>query len=110
MAVGTLVKLGGNLESPRQCKPSDFPMVGPSGPEGEAKGAGQLVQMTEAQESPRSTQDDGDQTPSSWAKDTWTVGKNTDGRGTAIPIKVSVDLVTGQMIPEACCQTQMKVR
>ena len=105
-----LIKLGGNLESPRQCKPSDFPAVGPSGPEGEAKGAGQLVQMSEAQESPRSTQDDGDQTPSHWGKDTWTVGKNTDGRGTAVPIKVSVDCVSGQMVPCAKEQTQTKVR
>ena len=96
-----LIKLGGNLESPRQCKPSDFPAVGPSGPEGEAKGAGQLVQMSEAQESPRSTQDDGDQTPSNWSKDTWTVGKNVGGKGTSLSYKGSVDFKTGQMVPNA---------
>ena len=100
-----LIKLGGNLESPRQCKPSDFPAVGPSGPEGEAKGAGQLVQMSEAQESPRSTQDDGDRTPSNWSKDTWTVGKNVGGKGTSLSYKGSIDCKTGEMVPDAKSQT-----
>lgn len=90
-----LVKLSGNLESPRQCKPSDFPGVGPSGPEGSASGAGQLVKMSEAQESPRSTQDSGDQTPSVWCKSDWKVGKASQG-SSAVKTSYSVDLETGK--------------
>jgi hypothetical protein len=99
MAIGDLTKLGGNLESPRQCKPSDFPAVGPSGPEGSSSGAGQLVKMSEEQESPRSTQDGGDQTPSNWSKDTWKVSKSTGGQGTSVSFKGNVDLKDGKH----CC-------
>ena len=91
-----LVKLSGNLESPRQCKPSDFPGVGPTGAAGSASGAGQLVKMSEAQESPRSTQDSGDQTPSVWGKADWKVGKSTGGGGTSVKTSYSVDLETGK--------------
>ena len=90
-----LMKLGGNLESPRQCKPSDFPGVGPTGAKGEAKGAGQLVKMTKDQESPRSTQDSGDQTPSVWGKADWKVGKASEG-STAVKTSYSVDFESGK--------------
>jgi hypothetical protein len=43
MAVGQLITLGGNLENPRDSKPSDYPAVGPSGPAGQAEGANKLV-------------------------------------------------------------------
>jgi hypothetical protein len=91
-----LIKLNGNLESPRQSKPSDFPAVGPTGPEGMASGAGQLVKLTESQESPRSTQDGGDQTPSDWSKDTWKVGKSFSEAGTSVKAMCSVDFETGK--------------
>jgi len=90
-----LISLGGNLESPRNCKPSDFPAVGPSGPEGEAKGAGQLVNQTLTQEGPQHTQDEGEHTPSKWGKADWTVGKASEG-STAISIPCSVDFETGK--------------
>jgi hypothetical protein len=56
--------------------------------------------MSEEQESPRSTQDDGDQTPSKWDKDTWKVGKASEG-STAVSFKGSVDLEYGCMVPNA---------
>ena len=65
MTTGSLIALGGNLESPRNCKPSDFAAVGPTGPAGEAKGAGQLINQTLTQEGPQHTQDDGEHTPKS---------------------------------------------
>ena len=101
MAIGDLMKLNGNLESPRQCKPSDFPAVGPSGSEGSSSGAGQLVKQTAEQESPGSTQDNGDQTPSNWAKDTWKVGKSIGEQGTSVSFKGGVDLCCGSMVPNA---------
>ena len=104
MAIGDLVKLNGALESPRQCKPSDFPAVGPTGPEGMASGAGQLVKQTAEQIAPRSVQDNGDQTPSNWSKDTWKVGKSSSEAGTSVSFKGSVDLKCGQMVP--CAREQ----
>jgi len=102
MAIGDLIKLGGNLESPRQCKPSDFPMTGGSGPAGMASGAGKLVELSDEQESPRRVQDDGDQMPSNWSKDVWKVGKSSSEAGTSVKAKRDqVDLITGAMIPNA---------
>lgn len=101
MAIGDLVKLNGGLESPRQCKPSDFPAVGPTGPEGSSSGAGQLVKQTAEQLAPSSVQDNGDQTPSNWSKDTWKVGKSTGEQGTSVSFKGAVDLACGCMVPNA---------
>ena len=94
-----LVKLGGNLESPRNSKPSDYPAVGPTGSEGSASGAGQLVKQTSEQIAPRSVQDDGDNKPSNWGKDTWKVGKSSAGAGTTVKVGCSVDFETGKH----CC-------
>ncbi len=102
-----LIKLGGNLESPRNSKASDYPAVGPMGAAGEASGKGQLVKQTMNQEGPRHTQDGGENTPSVWGKDgEFAVQKNKgEGEGgSSLSIKGSVDLKTGQMSPEACKQ------
>lgn len=94
--MGGLISLGGNLEHPRDCKASDFPMVGPSGAAGEASGAGKLIVQTVNQEGPRHTQDDGSLTPSVWGKaDGFTVGKAKSG-ATTVASKCSVDLQTGE--------------
>jgi hypothetical protein len=103
--MGSLVKLGGNLESPRESKPSDWPNVGASGSAGEASGAGKLISQTENQCGPRHTQDSGDNTPSKWGSDGgFTVGK-AKAEGTAVSFKGSIDCVTGQMSPNAEEQT-----
>jgi hypothetical protein len=78
-----LMKLSGNLESPRQCKASDFPGVGPTGPKGEAKGAGELVKQTKEQASPQDAKD-------------WKIGKSSAGTGSAVKVSVSVDLESGK--------------
>ena len=99
MAVGTLITLGGNLDSPRDSKPSDYPAVGPSGSAGEASGAGQLVKQTMNQEGPRHTPDGGENTPSEWGKaDGFTVAK-AKSQSTAVKCDWSVDLSTGQVSP-----------
>ena len=107
--MGSLVKLGGNLESPRESKPSDWPNVGASGSAGEASGAGKLISQTENQCGPRHTEDSGDNTPSKWGSDGgFTVGKSKGEGGmasTSISIKGSIDCVTGQMSPNAEEQT-----
>lgn len=107
--MGALVKLGGNLEDPRNSKPTDWPNVGPSGSAGEESGAGKLVPQTEAQEGPRHTEDSGENTPSVWGKvEGFTVSKNKGEGGmasTAVSIKGSVDLNTGEMSPNAMEQT-----
>ena len=100
MAVGSLVKLGGNLENPRDSKPSDYPAVGPTGAEGASSGDGQLVKQTPNQWRPMGTQDSGDQTPSVWGKAEWTVGKSTGGAGTSVSCPVSVDLEKGYFVPD----------
>jgi len=102
MAVGTLTKIGGNLENPRDSKPSDYPAVGPSGAAGEASGAGKLVTQTEAQEGPRHTEDGGENTPAVWGKaEGFTVAKNKGegSGGSAVKCDWSVDLSTGQVAP-----------
>src|SRR5208337_5306632 len=103
--MGGLVPLGGNLEQPRMSKATDYPAVGPSGPEGMAEGAEKLVTQNTNQEGPRHTQDSGDQTPSVWGKDgEFTVGKSKGEGGmmsTAVSIKGSIDCETGQMVPNA---------
>ncbi len=104
MSVGTLVKLGGNLDTPRDSKPSDYPAVGPSGAYGEESGEGKLIKLTQNQEGPRHAQDSGENTPSVWGKqDGFTVQKNKgEGAGqSSLSYKGSVDCKTGQMSPEA---------
>ena len=103
MAVGTLTKLGGNLESPRNSSPSDYSAVGPSGAAGMQSGAGQLVKLTQDQEGPRHTEDSGDNTPSVWGVKGFNVGKSKgEGEGgSSMAIKCSVDLSTGQTVPNA---------
>lgn len=105
---GRLISLGGNLDSPRNSKASDYPAVGPQGPAGEASGAGQLIKQTTNQMGPMHTQDSGDQTPSVWGKaGEFTVEKNK-GEGTgssSISYKGSVDFNTGSMSPDATAQT-----
>lgn len=100
MAVGTLISLGGNLETPRDSKPSDYPAVGPSGPSGEMEpGEGKLVKLSMNQEGPRHAQDSGENTPSVWGKvDGFAVGK-AKSQSTAVKCDWSVDLATGQVSP-----------
>lgn len=93
--MGGLISLNENLESPRYCKPSDFPMVGPSGSEGMASGAGKVLAQTECQEGPRHTQDGGEGTPSVWGKaEGFSVGKAKSGAST-VSSQCSVDLESG---------------
>jgi hypothetical protein len=101
--MGGLVKLGGNLEQPRDSKPSDWPAIGPSGPEGEAKGANQLLKQTPNQEGPMHTQDSGDMTPSVWGKDEFKVGQ-AKSDSTSVSIPYSVDCTTGQISPNVASQ------
>ena len=105
MAVGSLIALGGNLENPRDSKPSDYPAVGPSGAAGSSSGEGQLVKQSVNQEGPRHSQDDGDQTGAKWGKADWTIGKSTGGGGTSVSYKGAVDFNTGQMVPCSVDQT-----
>ena len=104
----SLIKLGGNLEQPRDSKPSDYPAVGPMGAAGESSGAGKLVKQTVNQEGPRHSEDSGENTPSVGGKvDGFTVQKNKgEGAGqSSLSYKGSVDCKTGQMSPEAVDQT-----
>ena len=104
-----LIKLGGNLESPRESKATDWPNVGASGPEGQASGSNQLIKQSENQCGPRHTQDSGDNTPSVWGKDgEFTVGKSKGEGGmasTSVSFKGSVNFETGEMSPNAEEQT-----
>jgi hypothetical protein len=108
-AVGGLIKMGGNLDEPRNASGKDWPNVGASGPAGEASGAGKLVTQTEAQEGPRHTEDGGENTPSVWGQVSgFAVAKNKGEGGmasTAVSIKGSVDLNSGSMVPNAEDQT-----
>ena len=107
-AMGGLIKQGGNLESPRDSKATDWPNVGSSGPAGQASGANQLVKQTTEQEGPMHTQDSGVRTPSVWGKADFPVGKSKGEGGmasTAVSIKGSIDCETGQMSPNATEQT-----
>lgn len=97
-----LIKLGGNLESPRDSKASDYPAVGPMGAAGEESGKGMLVKQTMNQEGPRHAQDSGENTPSVWGKqDGFTVAKNKgEGEGQSnIKWDCAVDFKTGQVSP-----------
>jgi hypothetical protein len=100
MAVGTLIALGGNLENPRDSKPSDYSAVGPSGAAGTSSGAGQLVKQTFNQEGPRHSSDGGENTPSNWgeAGKEYSVGRASEG-STSISIPESVNLITGHVEP-----------
>ena len=79
MAVGTLTKLGGNLDTPRDSKPSDYPGVGPSGAAGMSSGDGQLVKKSADPASPSD----------------FKVGKSTSESGTSVKVSCSVDLTDG---------------
>lgn len=93
--MGSLITLGGNLENPREAKPSDFPAVIP-GSAGEASGAGKLTVLTENQEGPRHTDDDGSQSASVWGKlGGFAVGKAKPA-GTAVKYDCSVDFESGE--------------
>lgn len=100
--MGKLIALGGNLESPRESKGTDWPNVGASGPAGQESGRNKLISLTENQEGPQHTQDGGEGTPSVWGSDGgFTVMKNKGESGTA-PASLSykrggVDFETGQM-------------
>lgn len=107
---GSLISLGGNLETPRDSKPSDYPSVGPSGAAGMSSGAGQLVKQTMNQEGARHAADSGENTPSVWGQ----AGKEfmpsvNKGEGgspsTSVSIPGSIDCNTGQMSPNAVAQT-----
>ena len=109
MTVGSLISLGGNLEDPRNAKASDFGSGDyASGPAGSSSGAMQLVKQTTTQEGPMHTQDDGESSASVWGKADFPVGKSK-GEGsmasTSLSIKGSIDLNTGQMVPNAVSQT-----
>ena len=109
-AMGGLIKQGGNLETPREAKGSDWPNVGASGPAGESSGAGKLVTQTENQEGAGRNADSGWGTPSVWGKagTEYKIGVSKGEGGmasTAVSIKGSVDCKTGQMSPPAQDQT-----
>lgn len=84
MAVGTLVKSGGNLENPRDSKPSDYPAVGPTGAEGSSSGEGQLVKQSPTQNV------NNDVTASDFK-----VGSSSADAGTAVKVACSVNLTSG---------------
>jgi hypothetical protein len=104
-AVGGLIKMGGNLENPRDSKPSDWASVGPSGAAGSSSGAGKLVTQTLAQEGPRHTEDSGINTASVWGQVSgFEVAKNKGESGTApgaVKCDWSVDFQSGQTVPNA---------
>lgn len=102
--MGGLVKLGGNLDEPRNASGKDWPNVGSSGSAGEASGAGKLVSQTLNQEGPRHTQDTGENTPSRWAVEGFDVAKNKGEGGmssTAVKCDWAVDLSDGDTVPNA---------
>ena len=109
----SLIKLGGNLESPDMSKASDYPAVGPSGPAGMQTGADKLVPQTVTQEGPQHTEDGGPGMPvpadrSRVISENFKVSVNGGESGmkpTAVSIPGSVDFTTGQMSPEAYKQT-----
>jgi hypothetical protein len=104
MAIGSLIELGGNLCNPAASKPSDYTVGGPSvGAAGSTPaGANKLITQTYNQESPRSTQDSGDQTPSVWGKADFPVGVSGGEsylKSAAVSIPQSVDFNSGQISP-----------
>lgn len=109
----SLIKLGGNLEDPRNCKPSDFPAVGPSGPAGMEAGMDKLVKQTMTQEGPMHTEDGGSGMPvptdrSRVISENFKVEVNKGESGMKpmdVKIPGAVDFSTGQMSPNAMLQT-----
>ena len=79
MAVGTKIELGGNLENPRDSKPSDYPAVGPSGPAGQAEGENKLVVKSADPSEPSS----------------FKVGKSSSETGTSVKNEYSINFKTG---------------
>lgn len=88
MAVGTLISLGGNLENPRDSKPSDYSAVGPTGAEGSSSGEGQLVKQSPTQIVNNDIK----------ASD-FKVGQSS-AAGTSVSCPVSVDLKDGFVVPD----------
>ena len=102
--MGSMIKLGGNLEDPRASKPSDWPDVGPTGSAGMESGAMKLVKQSMEQEGPMHTQDSGDMTPSVWGKADFPVGKSKGEGGmmsTSVKWDCAVDFKSGQTVPNA---------
>ena len=98
--MGSLISLPGNLESPRQAKPSDWSVTGATGAAGEASGQNKLVKLTDTQEGPRHTQDSGENTPSVWGKAEFAVGK-AKSQSTDVSWGCAVDLKSGATVPTA---------
>lgn len=99
---GGLIALGGNLEHPRDSKPSDYSPVGPMGAAGESSGAGKLVMQTMQQEGPRHAQDGGENTPADWGKQegfTVSVNKGEGSGQSSVKCAWGVDFETGQISP-----------
>jgi hypothetical protein len=102
MTVNDLVKLGGNLEQPRDSKASDYPAIGPMGAAGESSGAGKLVTQTMQQEGPRHAQDSGENTASDWGKQegfTVSVNKGEGAGQSSIKCDWSIDFENGKISP-----------
>lgn len=103
----SLIKLGGNLEDPRNSKPSDYPAVGPMGAAGMAMGQDKLVPMTTNQWMPMHTEDGGPGMPvptdrSRVISENFKVSMNGGEAGMkpmAVSIPGSVDFKTGSMSP-----------
>ena len=109
--MGKIIALGGNLENPREAKATDWPSVGPSGPEGSSSGDGKLVTQTQNQEGPRHSADSGPNTPSVWGEAgkeyPVSVSKGEGGTAsTAVKCDWSVDFSTGQTSPNAMLDTK----
>ena len=103
--MGKLIALGGNLENPRDAKPSDWASVGPTGAAGSSSGEGKLVTQTQNQEGPRHSADSGPNTPSVWGEAgkeyPVTVSKGEGGTAsTAVKCDWSVDLSSGGVSPD----------
>lgn len=98
-----LVTLSTNQESPYLAEAKDFktvksPTAGAAHPA--HPGDEGLTHQSETQEGPRHNEDDGDRTPSVWGKGgkAFSVGQS-DGGSTTVKIPQSVDLKTGQVVP-----------
>lgn len=98
-----LIKLGGNLESPRDAKATDWPNIGSTKPKDFTAGQDQLIKLTSEQEGPRHTEDGGDGQPVPTDRGAvvakhFKVAKNSEGNK-SVSFKGSVDLKSGQMVP-----------
>ena len=104
--MGGLIKMGGNLENPRDAKATDWPSVGPTGAEGEASGKNKLITQTLNQEGPRHAEDGGVNEPSVWGNTGQFAPAKSKGESGTAPTSMTskrcvVNLENGQMIPNA---------